>query len=157
MTKEITKAIILQQIQDKLKLRELEPGRFTFSEEVIPTYNIEPHIQEQISEIQTVSVTSGPTAYEFFEVPDDERWVLNRYNIVFMAAGAYKVTGMYILRGSGNAIYLDMIEGQTVSYAVELHNPSVLDAGHKLFVYVDDYTSTANLRVYIDYEREVIR
>jgi len=156
MSKEITRAIILQQIQDKLKLRDLVPERFTFSEEVIPIYNIEPHIREQISEIATVSITSA-AGFVFFTVPQNERWVLNRYNIVFMAAGAYKVTGMYILRSTGNAIYLDMKEGQTVSYAVELRNPCILDAGHALYVLIDDYTSTANLRVYVDYEREVVR
>ena len=157
MSKEITKANILQEIQDKFKLRELEPEKFAFLESVRPTYNIGPHLGAPTSSFVQKSVTAGPAAYIFHTVPGDERWLVNGYNVVFMAAGAYKVTGVYVFREGGSTVYLDMTEGQTVSYAVNL--PKVLDMRPKdaLVVYVDDYTSTADLRLYVDYTKEIIR
>ena len=49
MTKEITKSFILQQIQDKFRLREFTAENFLFSETVIPIYNVENHLEEPLS------------------------------------------------------------------------------------------------------------
>ena len=161
MSKEITKAIILQEIQDKMKLRDFVPAKFLFEETVIPVYNIETHFQFHTASFEEKSVTAGSTYYNFFTVPDDQKWTLNAYNIVFMATGAYTVTGLYINRrqklASGAFVYLDMKEGQTASYSINLPKPVILTAGDLLNVYVDSYTSTADLRLYIDFIREIIR
>ena len=156
MTKEITKAYILQELQDMFKLREYTPESFLFSETVLPTYDITSHLQKREIDYNVVSITSGPTEYVFFTVPQNERWILHRYNVVFLAAGAYKVTGVFIYRGL-SYIYLDMTEGQTVSYLHDLINPVVLDPGDRIVVYVDDYTSTADLRLRVDLVKESIR
>ena len=161
MSKEITKAYILQQLQDKFGLREFEPAKFLFDETVIPVYDIAPHTLYHTARYNIVSVTAGPAGYLVKSVPDTERWTLRGYNVIFMAAGAYKVTGIYITRKLqviANAfVYLDMTLGQTVSYAVNLPTPVVLEPGDEISVYIDDYTSTANLRVYIDYTVEELR
>ena len=160
MTKEITKANILQQLQDKFKLRELIPERFTFSEQVLPIYNIEPEVEYNVADFETVSVNGAPLPYLFFTVPETQRWHLNRYGVTFMAAGAYTITGVFIRRIhelASAAIYLDMTEGQTISYAHDLPKPVRLDPGDKIYVYADGYTSTADLRLYIDYLMEEIR
>jgi hypothetical protein len=159
MTKEITKANILQEMQDKFKLRELIPEKFSFSEQVIPTYNIEQHLEYRYATFNVVSVTSA-AGFLFFTVPANEKWTLNGYNVMFMAAGAYKVSGVYITRVkrmTGAIFYLDLKEGQTVSYAVYLATSIILEAGDTLSILVDDYTSTADLRLYIDYMLEEIR
>ena len=160
MSKEITKANILQEIQDKFGLREWEVEKFLFSETVVPTYDIRQHTENPVTNYKTVSITSA-AAFLFFTVPEDEIWHLNGYNIVFLAAGAYTVTGLYINRklqvNPGASFYLDMLEGQTVSYAVVLPNPVRLDPFDELKVLIDGYTSTASLRVYIDYIVEHIR
>ena len=157
MTKEITKAFILQQLEDKFGLRELEPEKFRFGESVVPTYDIGSHVREWDVLYTTKSVTSA-TFFTFFEVPQTERWYLRGYNVVFMATGAYKVSGIYLDRG-GNTfiIYLDLKEGQTVSYAVNLPTVAVLNPGNALRILIDDYTSTADLRLYIDVQKETIR
>ena len=161
MTKEITKAYILQQMQDKFGLRDLEPETFRFSEMVVPTYDIEKHIESATARFQTVSVTAGPAGYLFFTVSPTLRWTIQGYNIIFMAAGAYTVTGLYIVRAlekfADSFIYLDMTLGQSASYAVNLPKPLTLESGDKIYVYVDSYTSTANLRVYLDYVEETLR
>ena len=160
MTKEITKAYIIQQIQDKLGLRDMEPERFRFSEQVIPIYNIESHLQRGDIISETKSVTSAPYAHTFFLVPENQRWTLRTYNIIFMAAGAYKVTGLFITRarsGGSQLMYLDMKLGQTVSYVVDLPKAVLLYPGDKINIYIDDYTSTADLRVYADVTKEDIR
>jgi len=158
MTKEITKAIILQQIQDKMKLRDFEPAKFLFDETVVPTLDIGIELQKPKAKLQTVSVTSMG-GKNFYTVPQNEKWYLHTYNVVFMAAGAYKVTGVYLTRTEypTNAVYLDMVEGQTVSYAVHLPLAVPLFSGDILSVMVDEYTSTADLRLYIDYLVEEIR
>ena len=156
MTKEITKARIIQEIQDKFALRELEPEVFSFSELVIPTYDVEQHLLAWTAKYTTVSITSA-AGFEFFEVPESEKWKLRRYDVVFMATGAYKVTGLYVTRKGASNVYLDMTKAQTVSYHIDLVEPVDLQPGDKVYILVDDYTSTANLRVYIDYQIEVVR
>ena len=158
MSKEITKAYILQQIQDKFALRELDPETFRFSEMVVPIYDIEEHLKSCNSFSADISITSGPAGFVFFTVPPTERWVLHAYNIVFMAAGAYTVTGLYIRRaGASEFLYLDMTLGQTVSYSVVLPQPIVLEPQDQLWVYIDSYTSTADLRTLIRASKETIR
>ena len=160
MTKEITKAFILQQIQDKFKLRDYEHEKFVFSETVIPTYNIEQHLVDYSAAYKTVSITSGSSGYEFFLIPENERWALATYNVVFIT-GVYGVTGLYIVRAKrthdGAMAYLDMTAGQTTSYAKHLPQPVILDAGDRVYLYVDSWTSIGDLRLYIDYTRVVIR
>ena len=161
MTKEITKAWILQQLEDEFALRDWESERFLFSETVIPTFDIRSHVQKPTCDWEEKSITGGSAAEWFFAVPQNERWYLSRYNVVFMAAGAYKVTGVFIDRinevSGSSFIYLDMTLGQTVSYANDLPNPVRLDPGDRILIYIDDFTSTAALRLYIDYIVEVIR
>ena len=156
MTKEITKAFILQQMQDKLKLRELAPEKFSFSEMVIPTYNIEQHLlnPEIVSFTNTITAIGGPV---FFSVPPTERWTLHAYNIVFKT-GVYAVTGVYIVRTeTADYFYLDMVAGQTTSYSKLLPKDVMLDPGDEIHLYVDSYTSTGNLELRCDITQEILR
>ena len=159
MTKEITKAFILQQIEDKFKLRELTPEKFAFSEMVIPTYNIEPHLSVWEAKNSLVSITSAPTTYLFFTVPGNERWTLRGYYLVFYSEGAYKVSGVNVAYrpGAGDNIFLDLKKEQMTSYIVNLPVPVVLDSGNTLSAYVDTYVSTANLKLVIDVKVEELR
>ena len=158
MTKEITKAIILQEIQDKLKLREFAPTKFLFDETVVPVYNIERHLQKWTLDYKRVSIDSA-AAFTFFTVPENEQWQLRSYNVIFLGAGAIKVAGIYITRNisPSNYLYLDLTKNQTVSYAVELNTPVVLDPGSMIRVMCDDYISTQNLDCTIDVMKEEIR
>jgi len=158
MTKEITKAVILQELQDKLKLREFEPANFLFEETVIPTYEIAPHLLHGRISQANVSITSA-AAFLFFTVPDNEKWRFSRYDIIFMGSGAITVAGVYIQRKNSGIYfaYLDLEAGQTVSYHTELPTPVVLWPGDTIHVTVDGYTSSQYLRMYLDYEREEIR
>ena len=160
MTKEITKAFILQQIQDKFKLRELVPEIFTFSEMVVPVYSVEEHLNYTTADYRTESVT-GTGAVLFFTVPDTERWFLQRYSLVFVGAGAYTVAGVYVRREkevrSGVVIYLDLTAAQTISYAVDLPKTVRLDPGDTIQATIDGYTSPQDLRLYIDYLKEELR
>ena len=159
MSKEITKAFILQQIQDKFGLRELSPEIFRFSEEVMPVYNIENHVQTWISEFAEVSITATG-GIEFFEVPQTERWYLRGYNVLFMGvADQIKVSGVYLTRVKTptSSLYLDLVKAQAISYAYNLPTSVTLNAGDKLKILVDTYVSTQDLRLYIDYMKEEIR
>ena len=158
MTKEITKASILQQIQDKLKLREFEPANFLFDETVIPVYDISNHLGKAIVGYGEEAITTigGVT---FYTVPDNERWFLTGYNVIFMGAGAYTVAGAYITRLTYplNFMYLDLTAAQTVSYAVNLPKALMLQPGDTLNINIDGYTSPQDLRLYIDVWKEEIR
>ena len=159
MTKEITKAFILQEIQDKFQLREWIPGKFTFSEEVIPVYNIEPHLLKWVVQARTLSITSA-TNFDFFEVPPAERWLLRAYMVIFGATGAHKGSGLYVSNrpaSPANFIYLDLKAGQDVSYLVNLSCPVVLEPGNHLRYLIDNYTSTQDLTIYVDIQKEEIR
>ena len=160
MTKEITKAIILQEIQDKLKLREFVPSNFLFDETVVPVYNIEPHLRQPRSGYVERSVTStGPIL--ILTVPQTQRRTFNRYDVVFMAAGAYTVSGIYVQRNTkvpADAFtYLDLTAGQTASYHIDLGNPIQMVPGDSIYINIDGYTSTQNVRFYYDYTLEEIR
>ena len=157
MTKEITKAIILQEIQDKLKLRELEPETFRFEEAVVPVYNIEQHLITRKCEFVEMSITATGD-YLFFNVPINQRWTFDRYDVVFMGAGAFTVAGAFLRRRLiAETVYLDLTAAQTVSYHVGLPVRTILDPGDQIRVNVDGYTSTQNLRLYLDYEVEELR
>ena len=157
MTKEITKANVIQEIQDKFKLRELEPEIFSFSERVVPVYSIEQHLEQWWQKYATRPVT-GTGAISFFEVPKDEKWYLNRYDVVFMT-GTYTIAGVYIQRvnrfPSVAFSYLDLTAAQNVSYHVE--TDVVLTPGDCIYGNIDGYTVTGDLRLYIDYKTEKIR
>ena len=156
MTKEITKARIIQEIQDKFKLREMIPEVFAFSETVVPIYDIEQHLTIWETKQSTVSITSA-SAFVFFVVPQNEKWRLRRYNFVFYNEGAYKVSGLYILRGASDFLYMDLEKGQTTSYIVQLSQDVILYPGNQVKVLIDTYVSTANLAVKMDVQVEEIR
>ena len=160
MTKEITKAFILQQMQDKFGLREFEAAKFLFSEQVIPVYEIGGHINKFFIQKETVSITSGaPTGFLFFTVPENERWTFTNYNITFMT-GTYTVTGVYIVRissGTVNSLYLDQVLGRSGSYAINLATPVVLESGDSINILVDGYSVTGDLRLTVDTMMEEIR
>ena len=156
MTKEITKSIILQQIEDKFKLREFVPGPFLFEETVIPTYDIGPHLVTEERQVKTLSITSA-ASYAFFTVPENERWLLHRYNVIFVT-GAYTVAGVFLGRPvSADYVYLDLTAAQSVSYAHNLPNPALLMPNQRIYVMVDGYTTTGDLDMIIDATVEKIR
>ena len=155
MTKEITKAIILQELQDKFRLREFEPSKFLFSEIVVPTYDLSDHLSHWELMSQTVSITSA-TYFTFFTVPEDEQWTLRAYQVVYGMTGAIKGTGLHLARKVSN-IYLDLKKGQEVSYLVNLPVPVVLEHGDILRYMIDTYVSTQDLIIRIDVRKEEIR
>jgi len=160
MTKEITKTIILQEMQDKLKLREFEPSNFLFEETVMPVYDIEEHLKHATARLLSLSITSigGKHVYT---VDDNEKIYLNGYDVIFMASGAYTVAGIYISRvlklSASATVYLDLTAAQSASYHISLPFPLALYPGDSIMVNVDGYTSTADLRIIFDYNREEIR
>ena len=159
MTKEITKAIILQELQDKLKLREFKTAPFLFDETVVPIYDIGSHLGQWSTWYDGRDITSAD-GQNFFTVPDDELWQLAQYDVVFMS-GVYTVAGVYIVRknkrDAATFIYLDLAAAQSVSYHVELQKTVVLQPGDEININIDGYTSTGTLRLYIDYLVEKIR
>ena len=156
MTKEITKAVILQEMQDKLKLREFDSSKFLFDETVVPVYNIEQHLEKYINGYKVVSITSA-TAFRFQVVPMNERWSLERYDVVPMGAGAFTVGGVYLQRALSDFIYLDLEAARTAAYHINLPVSVTMQPGDALWVNIDGYTSTQDLRLYVDYKMEEIR
>jgi len=156
MTKEITKAIILQEIQDKFKLREFLPAKFLFDETVVPVYDVQQHLVTWEVIDATVSITAGPSAYTFFTVPDGERWFMSGFNVIFIT-GAFTTTGCVIYRTQDDYFYLDMLAGVNTSYAHDLPKDITLNAGDLVRMYVDSYTSTGNLRLSLNVAKETIR
>ena len=159
MTKEITKSIILQQIQDKLGLREFDAAKFLFDETVVPVYNIEAHLGDWdvLEEVKTIS---SATAFTFFSVPMDERWLLRAYTVIFGATGAHKGTGLFMTyRPYPNieSMYLDMTKGQEVSYLVTLPAIVVLNPKTQLKYLIDTYVCNQALTINIDVLKEKIR
>ena len=159
MSKEITKAIILQEIQDKFKLREFEPTKFLFDETVVPTYNVESHLKRMNQKFNTVSITSTGAVF-FFAAAMDEVWHVRLYDVVFMT-GVYTIAGVYLTRardhGAGESIYLDLGAAKSSSYHVDLNTPIRLEPSDALYINVDGFTSVGDLRLYIDYEVEEVR
>ena len=99
MTKEITKAIILQQIQEKFGLRELESEIFRFSEMVIPIYDIGMHVKNWDLQRYREEIT-GNGSLHFITVPDNERWKMRRIIVVAEAGGTYNIAIIYIYHPS---------------------------------------------------------
>ena len=160
MTKEITKAIILQEVQDKFKLRDFEPAKFLFDETVVPIYNVDQHLGTWWNKYVQVSITgTGPITC--FYVPSTEKWRLSRYDVVFMGAGAYTVAGVYVRRLNRDPndafVYLNLTAAQTVSYHVELPRDVILQPNDQIAVNIDGYTTTQNLRLYVDVMTEEVR
>ena len=156
MTKEITKAFVIQEIQDKFGLREFEPAKFLFDETVVPVYNVESHLQRFLVEFATKSITALDY-YTYFVVPQNERWTLRGYNIIFIT-GVFTVAGALIHRGGSTYyMYLDLKAAQSASYIVNLNHPVILMPGDDLGLYADGYTSTGDLQMRADVMKEEIR
>ena len=160
MTKEITKAYILQQLEDKMGLREFTASPFLFDETVIPVYNIEQHLQRQWNGYVEVSV-SATGGISLVTIPQQQRRTVARYDIVFMGVSTCTVAGVYVKRINRSPTdaytYLDLTAAQTVSYHIELPTPVVMEAGDQFCITIDGYTSPMNIRFYYDYIREDIR
>jgi len=158
MTKEITKAIILQELQDKFQLRDFDPAKFLFDETVVPVYEVGDHLKTWEVLHATLPMTSA-TSFQFFTVPATERWVLRAYQVIYGAPGAIKGTGLYIsMRPNGSDImYLDMTKNQEISYLTNLPHPVTLEPGNQLRYLIDTYVSDQDLTVYIDVQKEEIR
>jgi len=158
MTKEITKARVLQEIQDKFKLREFEHTPFLFSETVTPVYSMEPHLEVWEHEYKRISITSA-ASFTFFVVPQTEKWHIRAYSVIFLGSGAIKITGVYVSRKATptRTIYLDMKESQIISYVINLPQVCVLQPGDVVAILCDDYTSTQSLDLYLDVMKEEIR
>ena len=157
MTKEITKSYILQQLQDKFKLREYIHEPFLFGETVIPTYDVGIHLSEWHVKTETVSITSA-IGFTFYTIPENERWTLRGYYILFYGAGAIKCSGVYVKRPPElESIYLDLLKARDESYIVNLPQPVVLDAEGRIGILIDTYVSTQNLTLKIDVKVEEIR
>ena len=157
MTKEITKAFIIQEIQDKFRLRELVPEKFTFSEMVVPTYDIRPHTQKWIIEKVVISITeTGGVLY--YTVPDTEEWHLRSYTPIFYS-GVFTIAGIYITRVYDPTyfMYLDLKAAQDTSYTVNLPMDVRLQAGDTININIDGYTTTGWLQLYVDIMKEEIR
>ena len=158
MTKEITKANILQEMQDKFKLRDFDPAKFLFNEMVIPTYNIAQHLEHWKIEYSAVTVT-GTGNVLFYTVPSNEKWILHRYDVVFVGVNTCTIAGANIRRldGTPDSVYLDLTAGQTLSYHKDVQVPATLVAGDRLYINFDGFTSNQVVRLYIDYMMEEIR
>jgi len=156
MTKEITKAIILQELQDKFKLRDFDPAKFLFDETVVPTYDIGQHLAKLGVEDKIMSIAStGNTV--FFTVPQNEKWTLHGYNVIFMT-GVYTIAGVYLLVPAlAEYFYLDLTAAQNTSYQHFLKHPVTLDSGDGIATNVDGYTSTGNLMIRVLVTKEEIR
>ena len=159
MTKEITKSIILQEIQDKFKLREFADAKFLFDETVVPVYEIHDHVRHWRS-IREDATAIGTGVLRLTTVPANEKWLLRAYSVVFQS-GAFTIAGVYILRkdhdAATNFSYLDLTAAQNVSYLRTLPEAVSLEPGDQLNVNVDGFTTTGTLMLYLDYMREEIR
>ena len=157
MTKEITKTIILQELQDKLRLREFTPAKFLFDETVVPVYDIEHHLRNCSAKHIVTSVTSA-TGKVLTTVPDNERWFINGYTTIFYN-GSYTVAGVYVVRKNTPTIfvYLDLEAAQSVAYTVNLPKVLRMDPGDALYVNIDGFTTSGQFHVELDYEVEEIR
>ena len=157
MTKEITKANILQEIYDRFKMRELVPAKFAFDETVVPIYNIAPHLSEWHVETNTVSITSA-AGYTYFTVPANEEWTLRGYYILFLSSGTHTVSGLFISRRPElESLYLDLEAGHAVSYIVNLPQHVILPPRSMVGLLIDSYTSTYDLTLKLDVKKEIIR
>ena len=160
MTKEITKAIVLQRMEDKLKLREFAAAKFLLDETVVPVYDIQQNLELWRSYYMSTGVITGTGPIPFTTVPDDERWRLRAYSVTFIS-GAITIAGVYVLRktsrDAADFSYLDLTAAQSVSYLVTLPEAVVLEPGDKIYANVDGYTSNAVLRLNYDYMMETIR
>ena len=156
MTKEITKAYIIQELGDRFKLREFEPEPFTLSEQVVPIYDVENHLQKIERLTKTVSITSSGAVY-IFGVPENERWYLQRYNVIFMT-GVYTIAGAFVGRHSFTEYtYLDLALAVAASYTNDLSKAVRMDASDTFNVNIDGYTSTGDLLIIAEVIKEEIR
>ena len=157
MTKEITKSIILQEIEDKFALREFDSAKFLFSETVIPNYDVGHHLIKPEVKRSTKTITSA--AYNtFFTVPDTERWFLDRYNVIFMT-GVFTISGVMVTRPlvATDYIYLDLAAAISASYVYNLPQPVIIEPGEDIGINVDGWTSIGDLMLRIGVRVEEIR
>ena len=105
MTKEITKSIILQEMQDKFQLRDFESARFLFDETVIPTYDVGAHVKHW-TVTRDRQVVSGNGALFFHVVPYDERWRVRKIDVYSETGGNFDIDQIFIATAGTEYQYL---------------------------------------------------
>jgi len=160
MTKEITKAIILQRLVERFGLREFTPSKFLLDETVIPTFDIQHALGNWRSSYSNTPTITGTGPVLVCGVPDHEKWHLRAYTVTFVS-GSVTIAGLYIkridCRSATDFSYLDLTAAQSVAYLRTLPEMVTVEPGDMLYLNVDGYTSDAVLRVDYDYKMEEIR
>ena len=105
MTKEITKANILQEIQDKFGLREWEATKFLFNETVMPIYDIDQHVRKWVC-IRGRKPIAGNGAVSFFSVPPVERWHVRRLSVFHETGANFDIDQVFFYRGATECQYV---------------------------------------------------
>ena len=95
MTKEITKAILLQELKDKFELRDFEAARFLFDETVVPTYDIGEHVKLWESARSRIAIAANGSTH-FFRVEMDERWSVRKIDVFNETGGNFDITQVYL-------------------------------------------------------------
>ena len=102
MTKEITKANILQEIQNKFGLRDFEPERFLFGEFVTPVYDIEHHVKTWTTIRYRTQVT-GNGAVAILLVPGNKEYNIRRVNVLHETGANFDIDQVFF-DGQSNAV-----------------------------------------------------
>jgi len=94
MTKEITKANIIQEIQNKFQLREFTPAQFLFDETVVPTYDMGQHVKAWDMSRGRVAVSANGTLIPY-AVPETEQWRIRRLSLINETGGNFDVDQIF--------------------------------------------------------------
>ena len=118
MSKEITKASILQEIQNKFKLRDFEPEKFLFSEMVTPTYDIGDHVKHWESERCREQITANGVTI-MCTVPENERWRVRKIDVINEGGANFKINQVFFYGSATKLQYLYFNNAGIASGAVE--------------------------------------
>ena len=162
MTKEITKASILQEIQNKFGLRDFESERFLFGELVTPIYDIAPHVRNWVTERYRSSVTgNGPV--QILYVPADTEYRIRRVSVLHETGANFDIDQVF-LEGVGNAVqylFYDTVAPIT-SGTVKLFEPTQdipMRKGDLIYMWfnVSNYVAGGFVSVHVLKEEEIVR
>ena len=161
MTKEITKVDIIQQIQDKFKLREFETSSFLFSEKVVPTYDIGQHVKQWALHRDRIEITGNGGAY-FPDVPQTEQWRIRRITLIHETGANFDITQFaYYATGEISFDYLfydttTPIASGTVKI-FQLPQDLILSHGMRFFITIANFVAGGYVAMHTLREVETLR
>lgn len=149
--KKITFARLIDRLINKFKLVRSTDEEFQLSETVVPITSMDTLISESKGRIDTTAVSA--TGWYLMEtVPANKKWIIHTIK-ARVSSGTFTYGNIGIEKATASSAQISIKDGTTAtSLLYETTSNLILEAGDKIYFYVDGYTGAGNAQIQMWYQ-----